>query len=288
MNLMMNAGMNQLKDQMKEQTMVFLPEEMQDKKEENSDQKDSKSDKSKKAPKKQKKKSPITRGLVLKMYSILLFHTLIINILIFVFEKSEKSLDFFPLVVFLGCFSGGIFLSLAVSNMKFLSNNFMTYIFYLILLGANIIAFICCARLKESFFELINTMLVVFSAGSLTVIFFATLVKDTPSTFWLMVSCSGGIIIAIIVMAKIYNSNKLFRLLVLFFGALAFGIYESMNSNALNVNKNSKEPTAPSMVSLPFELNVCFIKVFWYAMKGLCSICSMCCSLCPKKKRRRR
>lgn len=285
MNMLMKAGMNQMKDQ----AQALIPSELQDKSEDNPEQKDSKSDKNKKVPKKPKKKSPITRALVLKMYSILLFHTLLITILLFVFEKSDKEFDLLTLIIFLGFFAVGFFLSLSVSKMKCLSKSFMNYIFYIILLAANIIAFLCCSRLDQNLFEITNTILIIFDAGSLTIILFASLVKDTPSTFWLMLSCSGGLIIAIFVMIKIYYTNKLYRLLLLFVGCLSFGVYESMNSNALNVDidKITKEPSPPSLVSLPFELNVCFIKVFWYIIKGIYTLCTMCCSLCPKKRRRR-
>lgn len=285
MNMLMKAGMNQMKDQ----AQALIPSELQDKSEDNPEQKDSKSDKNKKVPKKPKKKSPITRALVLKMYSILLFHTLLITILLFVFEKSDKEFDLLTLIIFLVCFAVGFFLSLSVSNMKCLSKSFMNYIIYIILLAANIIAFLCCSRLDQNLFEITNTILIIFDAGSLTIILFASLVKDTPSTFWLMLSCSGGLIIAIFVMIKIYYTNKLYRLLLLFVGCLSFGVYESMNSNALNVDidKITKEPSPPSLVSLPFELNVCFIKVFWYIIKGIYTLCTMCCSLCPKKRRRR-
>lgn len=221
------------------------------------------------------------------MYSILLFHTLLINILLFFFAKTGEKFNLVLFMIFLGCLFGGILLSFAVSNMKFLSKIFINLIVYIILIVANVIGFICCARLGPNFFELVNTMFVVFNAGSLTVLLFASLVKDTPSTFWIMISCSGGIIITVFVMAKIYMVVVIYRLLILLIGCLSFAIYESMNLNALDAHKNSKEPTAPSLLSLPFELNICFIKVFWYVMKGFYRLCTMCCTLCPKKKRRR-
>ena len=286
MNMLMKAGMNQMKDQ----AQALIPSELQDKSEENPEQKDSKSGKNKKIPKKPKKKSPITKPLVLKMYLILLFHTLLITILLFFFEKSEKEFDMLTLIVFLGCFAGGFFLSLSVSNMKCLSKGFMNYIIYIILLAANIIAFLCCSRLDQILFEITCTIFIIFDSGSLIIVLFTSLVKDTPSTFWLMISCSGGLILAIFVMIKIYyDNNKLYRLLLLFVGCISFGVYESMNYSALDVviDTNTKEPSPPSLVSLPFELNVCFIKVFWYVIKGLYTLCTMCCSLCPKKRRRR-
>ena len=325
-NFLMKAGINQMKDQAKS----LLPSEMQDKEE-----KDTKKIDPSNAPKKQKKKSPITRSLAIKMYSILLFHTLIITILVIAFYKSDSNkstetqasiillsdsssnstenstnpenstipenpeeettpenkttpeskgdLWVLKLIIFAACFAGSVFLSLSITKIKCLSKIYLNYVLYLVLLGANIAEFICLAYLSESLYELVTTMFVIFDAGSLTIILFSILVKDTPSTFWIMCSCSGGIFIALIVMSKIY-SGTLFRYVVLIFGLLAFGIYEAMNYNALDSYKENVKnaPTAPSMISLPFELNVNFVKVFWYIVKGIFYLFSLCC--CPNKK----
>ena len=327
MNFMMQAGMNQMKDQAKS----LLPSEMQDK-EEKGDSKISQSN----VPKKPKKKSPITRSLALKMYSFLLFHTLLITIVVFVFYKedsndsgssSDKALivlasnsssdpsnstindstvpdnkteppappepkesnsntfsKLFLFIVFAACLGGSVFLSLSISKIKVLSKIYLNYVLYLVLLAANVIGFACCANISRSLYELVTTMFIIFDAGSFTIILFSNFVKDTPSTFWLMCSCSGGIFIALIVMLKIY-SGSLFRYLVLLFGLLAFGIYEAMNYNALDSYKQNVKsaPTAPSMISLPFELNVSFVKIFWYLIKGIFYLFSMCCS--PNKKK---
>ena len=327
MNFMMQAGMNQMKDQAKS----LLPSEMQDK-EEKGDSKISQSN----VPKKPKKKSPITRSLALKMYSFLLFHTLLITIVVFVFYKedsndsgssSDKALivlasnsssdpsnstindstvpdnkteppappepkesnsntasKWFLFIVFAACLGGSVFLSLSISKIKVLSKIYLNYVLYLVLLAANVIGFACCANISRSLYELVTTMFIIFDAGSFTIILFSNFVKDTPSTFWLMCSCSGGIFIALIVMLKIY-SGSLFRYLVLLFGLLAFGIYEAMNYNALDSYKQNVKsaPTAPSMISLPFELNVSFVKIFWYLIKGIFYLFSMCCS--PNKKK---
>ena len=324
MNFMMQAGMNQMKDQAKS----LLPSEMQDK-EEKGDSKISQSN----VPKKPKKKSPITRSLAIKMYSFLLFHTLLITILVFLFYRedsnttsastnkaliallsnssSSNSTDnstvpenkteppvspessdsnsktgskLFLFIVFAACLGGSVFLSLSISKIKVLSKIYLNYVLYLVLLAANVIGFNCCANISRSLFELVTSMFIIFDAGSFTIILFSILVKDTPSTFWLMCSCSGGIVIALIIMLKIY-SGSLFKYVILLFGLLAFGIYESMNYNALDsYTQNVKNaPSAPSMISLPFELNVSFVKVFWYMIKGLFSLFSMCC--CSNKKK---
>lgn len=316
MNFMMQAGMNQMKDQ----ASSLLPSEMQDKEEKDSPKIG--------PPKKPKKKSPITRSLAIRMYSVLFVHTLIITILVFLFYSSDpnqpivsrasivllsnsssnssnstdnstvpdtpepsqptepkRDLWLLKLIIFAACFGGSLFLSLSISKIKFLTKIYLNYVLYLVLLGANIAEFVCLANLSESLYELVTTMFIIFDAGSLTIIIFSCLVKDTPSTFWLMCSCSGGIIIALIVMSKIY-SGSLFRYLVMLFGFLSFGIYETMNYNALDSYKQNVKtaPTAPSMFSLPFELNISFVKVFWYLIKGICYLCSMCC--CSGKKRK--
>lgn len=282
MNLIMKAGMNQMKDQ----AQALIPSEMQDKKEENPDQKDSKE--GIKVQKKPKKKSLITRGLAIKMYSILLFHTLLVTISLFLFKKEIDGFNILLFIIFLGCFFGGIILSLGISKIKVLSKVFLNYVLYLVLLAANVIGFTCCANTYDNLFKLILTMFIIFDAGSLTIILFSLIVKDTPSTFWLMCSCSAGIIIAIIVMSKIYDTSILLKIFVFLFSVLSFGIYESMNYNALNEYQNTTKEiiTAPSIISLPYELNVCFIKVFWYIIKGIFNLFSMCCSLCRTKKRR--
>ena len=305
MNFLAQKGINDMQDQAK----TLIESEMQDQstikkgQNEQNQQNEPKESNEPKAPKenieinnrpkpkKKNKKLIVDRALAIRMYTVLLFHTLLITILLYVFTKSENiGFSIIKLAIFLGCFFGAILLSLAVSYFQFISKVFLNYLIYLIILGANVIGFICCARLNGDLFKLLKTMFIIFDAGSLTIIFFSTLVKDTPSTFWLMCSSCGGIIIAILVMAKVYNDSKIFRWVVILFGCIAFAIYESMNYNALDVyKKNTKnEASVPSMVSLPFELNICFVKIFWYVLKVigyLCSMCFACCCAGPKKKK---
>ena len=298
MNFMMKAGMNQMKDQAK----ALIPDEMQDKKDTNKDGKNQEGEKSNLessekekqiSQKKPKKKNPITKGLAIRMYSILLFHTLVVTILLFVFGKKNKKFTPIKLIIFIACFFGSVLLSLAVSNFKFISKIFLNYLIYLIILGANVIGFICCVRLDEdeNVFKFVNTLFIIFDTGSLTIILFSILVKDTPSTFWLMCSSSGGILISIIVLAKVYNEGKIFRWIILLFCGIGFAIYQSMNYNALDAYKknNKNETSVPSMVSLPLELNICFVKIFWYVIKIISYLCSMCYACCcvsaPRRKK---
>jgi hypothetical protein len=322
---MMQAGMNQMKDQAKS----LIPSEMQDKNEQGSSPKVGAGD----VRKKPKKKSVITRSLAIRMYTVLLFHTLIITILVFLFYKGDPQQRIVPrasiillsnssdpsqnstdppknstdpnstipdsepsqstepdlwlhkLIIFGICFGGSLFLSLCISKIKFFTRIYLHYILYLVLLAANIAEFVCLANLSESLYELVTTMFIIFDAGSLTIIIFSGFVKDTPSTFWLMCSCAGGCFIALIVMSKIY-SGSIFRYFVMLFGVLAFAIYETMNYKALDSYKQSlkSSPTAPSTFSLPFELNVSFVRVILYFVKGICSLFALCC--CSGKKRK--
>ena len=322
---MMQAGMNQMKDQAKS----LIPSEMQDKNEQGSSPKVGAGD----VRKKPKKKSVITRSLAIRMYTVLLFHTLIITILVFLFYKGDPNQPIVPrasiillsnssdpsqnstdppknstdpnstipdsepsqstepdlwlhkLIIFGICFGGSLFLSLCISKIKFFTRIYLHYVLYLVLLAANIAEFVCLANLSESLYELVTTMFIIFDAGSLTIIIFSGFVKDTPSTFWLMCSSAGGCFIALIVMSKIY-SGSIFRYFVMLFGVLAFAIYETMNYKALDSYKQSvkSSPTAPSTFSLPFELNVSFVRVFLYFVKGICSLFALCC--CSGKKRK--
>ena len=296
MNFMMKAGMNQMANQMKDQAQALIPNELQDKSEENKGKEmengkiEGSNNINKDIQKKPKRKNPITKSLAIKMYSILLFHTLLVTILIYVFTNTKKTgFSIIKLAIFLGCLFGSILISLAVSHFQFISKFYLNYILYLLILAANSIGFIICSLLNEDLSKLIKTMFVIFDAASLTIILFSVLVKDTPSTFWLMCSSCGGIIIALLVMAKIYNDSKIFRYLVIFFGLISAAIYESMNYNALDAYKknNKNETSVPSMISLPFELNLCFVKIFWYLIKiikYLFSMCYACCCAKAKKK----
>ena len=305
MNFMMNAGMNQ----MKSQAMSLIPNELQDKEEDkNQQQKDGKGKdgKENQVKKKPKKKNPITKTLAIKMFSILLFHTLTITILLFIFVVDKNAgFTWLKLIFFLGGFFGGLLLSLAVSKIKCLTKFYLNYLIYIILFAANFIGFTFLSLLDSDDEEiedgtekkivtktgttskLVKTMFIIFDAASLTVILFSLLVKDTPSTYWLMICSAGGCIITIVIMTKIYGDGTLLKWGTMLFGAFSCAIYEAMTYNSLEVYKqNSKnEASIPSMISLPFELNACFVKIFWYVLKilkYLCTMCTSCC--CPKKK----
>ena len=294
MNLVLNAGMNQMKDQ----AQNLIEAEMQDK-----SAKDSKGDnieinnKGNQQKKQKKVIKKIDRNLTVRMYSVLLFHTLSITILLFIVhlkdinieqkindripDKSEGISDYLPWFIFAGCIVISIILSLLVSKVKCISKIYFNYIFYIILLALNLVAFVLGG--KDDLFVYIASMLIMFDAGSLSVLMFSLFVKDIPSTFWIMLSCSGGLLIAMFILIKVFNEHKYFVLLSC---VISFAIYEVMNYNALDVYKNNDKNTTsiPSMMSLPFELNLSFLKFLYYLFYGIFYWFKACC--CPSRKKR--
>ena len=120
---MVNAGMNQIKDQ----AMELIPNELQDKKDEkNPEEKDSKLNvdgKEDKIKQKKPKRNPITKTLAIKLFSILLFHTLIITLILFIFVRDKNAgFTLLKLIIFLSAFIGGIILSLIVIKLKVYQN----------------------------------------------------------------------------------------------------------------------------------------------------------------------
>lgn len=301
MNLMMNAGINQIKGQ----AMALIPDEMQDKEsgklQEGKDSKINAEGKENQIkPKKQKKVNPITKSVAIKMYSILLFHTLAVTTTIFVFNIiSHRSYSLFKIIASSAGIAGGIILSFAVTKIRCLSNFILVFLFYIVVLAANVIGFTYCSLLGEEgengdsgdkyISNLLKTMFIVFDSASLTVILFSCFVKDTPSTFWLMCCSGGGCILSIVIAAKIYSDDsKLKRWGLMLFGGIACAIYESMTYNSLDDYINNKKTEKfPPVMSLPFEFNICFIKIFWYFIKIIGYLCSMCVSCCcPARKKR--
>lgn len=290
MNIAMKAGMNQIKDQ----TQNLLGNEMQikniDKKEENEENGPKENIEIKEGPKpvqnKKKKKVKIDKNASVRMYSVLFFHTMIITILLYIvhykfssqFEDKKDDLGDYSWPIFIGCIVLSILLSLLVSKVQFVSKIFLNYIFYLILLALNSLAFVWGGK-SDSTFEYIASMLIMFDAGSLTVLIFSTFVKDVPSTFWLMCSCVSGHLIAMLILIKVFDDDKYFVLLTC---SGAFAIYEIMNYNAFNNNKGN---SIPSMITLPFELNMGFIYVIYYFFYGIYYFMTFCC--CPSSNKKK-
>ena len=292
MNLAMKAGMNQMKDQ----TQNLIESEMQvknpDKKEQNIQNEENGPKENieiKEAPKpaqsKKKKKPKISKNAAVRMYSVLLFHTGIITALLIIvrhkyekeFEDREEDLGDYSWLVFLGCIVLSILLSLLVSKVQIISKICLNYIFYLVLLALNSLAFVWGG--KDSLYDYILSMLIMFDAGSLTVLIFSTFVKDAPSTFWIMCSCASGLLVAMFVLIRVFDDHKYF---VLLFCALSFAIYESMNYDAFDNCKSS----VPSMISLPFELNLGFVKMVYYVLYGIFYFMRFCCCPASNKKKK--
>jgi hypothetical protein len=292
MNLALNAGMNQMKDQ----AQNLIEAEMQDKSAKDSKGENIEINNKGNQQKKQKKViKKIDRNLTVRMYSVLLFHTLSITILLLIIHLKgidiegkindqipDESEGYMPWLIFAGCIVISIILSLLVSKVKCISKIYFNYIFYIILLALNCVAFVWGGK-DDDLFQYILSMLIMFDAGSLSVLMFSLFVKDIPSTFWIMLSCSGGLLIAMFVLIKVFNDHKYFVLLSC---VISFAIYEVMNYNALDVYKSNANNTTsiPSMMSLPFELNLSFLKLVYYLFYGLFYWFKACC--CPSRKKR--
>ena len=96
MNLALNAGVNQMKDQ----TQNLIQNEMQDKgleKKEENDPKEPNLEINENRPKqiqqKKKKKVKLDKNLTRRMYSVLFFHTMVITILLYIFRKRDLDIS---------------------------------------------------------------------------------------------------------------------------------------------------------------------------------------------------
>ena len=180
-------------------------------------------------------------------------------------------------------------LSLLVTKITCLSSPIFIYLLYVILLGLDLCIFLIGGEIIS--FEIFVNMLIVFDAGSIVVLIFCSLSKDSPSSFWIMCTSIGGIILAIFLGTKIYEDQST---LILIFGVISFAIYEVMNYNTFNPDKKKKNKNEgqknkegevkeeklriPPMMNLPFELNASFLKIFYLIFKGVYFIIKGCCA----------
>lgn len=291
MNLLLQKGVNDMKDQ----TQNLIQNEMQivqkDENKENQIKEPNIEVNNKVKPSKKRKKLIIDKGLSIRMYTVLFFHTFIITILLYYFnyktddviDEKSKELGNYTWAIFAGCIALSIVLSFLVSKVQFLSKVFINYIFYIILLALNALAFIWGG--KDDFFDYIISMLIMFDAASLIIIIFLALMKDAaPSTFWIMCSCTAGSLIAMYVILKIYSTHKYFVLITCI---LSFAIYESMNYSVFDSYTNkakNKNNNSPSMISLPFELNISFVMLIYYILYGFFLFFKSCCCSSNSKK----
>lgn len=292
MNLLLQKGVNDMKDQ----TQNLIQNEMQivqkDENKENQIKEPNIEVNNKVKPSKKRKKLIIDKGLSIRMYTVLFFHTFIITILLYYFnyktddviDEKSKELGNYTWAIFAGCIALSIVLSFLVSKVQFLSKVFINYIFYIILLALNALAFIWGG--KDDFFDYIISMLIMFDAASLIIIIFLALMKDAaPSTFWIMCSCTAGSLIAMYVILKIYSTHKYFVLITCI---LSFAIYESMNYSVFDSYTNkakNKNNNSPSMISLPFELNISFVMLIYYILYGFFLFFKSCCCSSNSKKK---
>ena len=291
MNLAMKAGA----EQMKEQTQNLLPSEMQDKNEEQKEENGPKepnieiNNKGNPIVPKKKQKPVIDKSLAVRMYSFLLFHTLLLTALLYIIHykflqkinDEGKKLGKYEWGIFVGCIVLSILLSLLVSKVKCISTIYLNYILYIVLLALNAFAFVWGG--KDNLFPYIASMLIMFDAGSLTVLIFSLCVKDAPSTFWVMCSCIAGQLVAMFILIKVYSDQKYLILLVC---AISFAVYEVMNYSAFDIDKvKGKTTSVPSVISLPFELNVSYVKLLYYIIYGIVDWCISCC--CPPDKKKK-
>ena len=229
------------------------------------------------------------------MYGVLLCHTgllTIVEYIIHAIQKSKESVfnsdqNLIYWVIFIASIILALLLSLLVTKIKCFSSVFFIYILYAVLLALDLSIFNIGAYLLS--FEVFVSMLIVFDAATLVVLLFCSLSKDAPSNFWVILSSTGGIILAVFLCTKIYDEEKI---LVLIFGVYAFIIYEVMNYNLFNEDKDKKKKEnvneqaegeqevkvkVPPMMLLPYEFNASFIKLFLVIFKGIYMVIKGCC-----------
>ena len=270
--------------QMKDQASQLIPKELQDKEEEDPKALDVKETKKSKP----KKKKSIDRSLVIKMFSVLFLHTTIITVLLFIShfkvsakidEKSEQT-GKYNWLIFWGCIALSILLSILVCYVQFISKIFFNYLFYLILLVLNANAFIWSGYKENSSFHWTSAMLIMFDVGSLSILFLSCFVRENPSTFWMMIGAGAGLLLTLMVLCKIYSDDKYTTFL---FCVLAFAVFEATTHNALDCFEHpEKKKNVPTMMTLPFELNLCFIKIVYYLFLFIVDLLKGCC--CSKKR----
>lgn len=299
---MMQAGMNQ----MKSQAQNLVSNEIKDvTNEENNtseagkinESNNSITNSSKSGAPKKKKSQIISKAQAIKMYALLLIHTGILTAAEYIIHAIEKSKQIFSeessiLVIYWVIFGVGLALvfclALMVSKIRCFTSLYFIYLLYVVLLALDLCIFNIGGQLIS--FDIFVTILIVFDAGSILILIFCSFIKEPPSTFWIMLSSSGGIILAVFLCAKLYEDN---RILVLVFGVYAYVIYQVMNYNTFNISKKKKkkgelatkeqESIIPSAMSLPYEFNASFVKIFVFIFQGIYSIISGCCSGKKKK-----
>ena len=309
MNMVMQAGLNQAKDQ----AQNLIPKEVKDGQNEekkegegnNNSINDSQSNltNSSNISHKKMKNKKINKQLAIKMYSVLLCHTGILTIAEYIIRTVQNSkgnvfdsdYNIVYWIIFAASIALALILSLLVTKIKCLSSMIFVSLFYVLILALDACIFNIGGHLLS--FEVFVSMLIVFDAASAVILIFCSLIKDAPSLFWMICSSIGGIILAVFLCTKIYEDEKIF---VLIFGVYAFVVYETMNYHVFDDGKKKKKksesqpqiPTQsqpqqeakpeeevkiPPMMVLPYEFNAAFVRLLLLIFKGIYTLIRGCC-----------
>ena len=254
MNMVMQAGLNQAKDQ----AQNLIPKEVKDGQNEekkegegnNNSINDSQSNltNSSNISHKKMKNKKINKQLAIKMYSVLLCHTGILTIAEYIIRTVQNSkgnvfdsdYNIVYWIIFAASIALALILSLLVTKIKCLSSMIFVSLFYVLILALDACIFNIGGHLLS--FEVFVSMLIVFDAASAVILIFCSLIKDAPSLFWMICSSIGGIILAVFLCTKIYEDEKIF---VLIFGVYAFVVYETMNYHVFDDGKKKKKKSEP-------------------------------------------
>ena len=295
MNMVMQAGLNQAKDQ----AQNLIPKEVKDGQNEekkegegnNNSINDSQSNltNSSNISHKKMKNKKINKQLAIKMYSVLLCHTGILTIAEYIIRTVQNSkgnvfdsdYNIVYWIIFAASIALALILSLLVTKIKCLSSMIFVSLFYVLILALDACIFNIGGHLLS--FEVFVSMLIVFDAASAVILIFCSLIKDAPSLFWMICSSIGGIILAVFLCTKIYEDEKIF---VLIFGVYAFVVYETMNYHVFDDGKKKKKKSEPQpqiptqsqpqqeakpeeevkippMMVLPYEFNAAFVRLLY-------------------------
>ena len=309
MNMVMQAGLNQAKDQ----AQNLIPKEVKDGQNEekkegegnNNSINDSQSNltNSSNISHKKMKNKKINKQLAIKMYSVLLCHTGILTIAEYIIRTVQNSkgnvfdsdYNIVYWIIFAASIALALLLSLLVTKIKCLSSMFFVSLFYVLILALDACIFNIGGHLLS--FEVFVSMLIVFDAASAVILIFCSLIKDAPSLFWMICSSIGGIILAVFLCTKIYEDEKIF---VLIFGVYAFVVYETMNYHVFDDGKKKKKKSEPQpqiqpqslpqqeakpeeevkippMMVLPYEFNAAFVRLLLLIFKGIYTLIRGCC-----------
>ena len=300
MNMVMQAGLNQAKDQ----AQNLIPKEVKDGQNEEKKEGEGNNNSINDSQSNLTNSSNIShKQLAIKMYSVLLCHTGILTIAEYIIRTVQNSkgnvfdsdYNIVYWIIFAASIALALILSLLVTKIKCLSSMIFVSLFYVLILALDACIFNIGGHLLS--FEVFVSMLIVFDAASAVILIFCSLIKDAPSLFWMICSSIGGIILAVFLCTKIYEDEKIF---VLIFGVYAFVVYETMNYHVFDDGKKKKKKSEPQpqiqpqsqpqqeakpeeevkippMMVLPYEFNAAFVRLLLLIFKGIYTLIRGCC-----------